>query len=229
MLNNKSHLPQSLVGRERASPNPSHEGRGILSNFLYPLNIYQFIGMAAIGCLAGCAGPTAFKNAPSVREAAAAARVVKDTFVQDGKIIDADSLGQGGKVLIVPFTAGAGIEAGEQLDKIALMTVKGMADMLKGDVPGFEILDNANASQARFIVKGRVVEMKSGSRFTRFILKTAKISLGVEGRMIDAKTQRTVLVFTHRLQARRGEKDRRQLGYQIGQDIGRFILSALES
>ena len=29
-----------LAGRVRASPNPSHEGRGNLSNSLYPLNIY---------------------------------------------------------------------------------------------------------------------------------------------------------------------------------------------
>jgi len=33
---------KSNVCRRSPSPNPSHEGRGILSNSLYPLNIYHF-------------------------------------------------------------------------------------------------------------------------------------------------------------------------------------------
>src|SRR3989338_2042384 len=35
-------VEKSNVCRRSPSPNPSHEGRGILSNSLYPLNIYEF-------------------------------------------------------------------------------------------------------------------------------------------------------------------------------------------
>lgn len=189
----------------------------------------NILAVVMLCSLTGCAGPMALKNAPSVREAAAAAPVGKDAHVQDGRIIDAAFLGQGGKVLIVPFTAGAGIEAGESLDKTALMIVKGVADIFQKGAPRFEILDNANASEARFIVMGHIVEMPSALTLSRWIFKKGEVAVGVEGRMIDARTQRAVLVFAHRLQARRSEKDDRGLGYQIGQDIGRFILSASES
>ncbi len=183
----------------------------------------------AMSCsLVGCVYTGAPRNTSRLPDTAQTVSP-KKIFVRNGRVVNAASLRQGGKVLVVPFTAGAGVEADVFLDKTVLMMVKGIADTFKESALRFEILDNANAQDADFIVNGHVVEMQSASRPIRWILKRGEISVGVEGRMIDAKTHETVLVFSHRLNTRSGEKNQKQPGYAIGQDIGRFILSASES
>lgn len=170
----------------------------------------------------GCAWLGFSKNAvgnKNVLEEAASA----DPVVKTGKIVAAERLRKGGKVLVVPFPAGANVAADERSDKIALMIVSGIADELKGS--RFQILNEANAHEAELIVTGHVTGTGKPSKWKRWLLQTSQNDVSVEGRMADAASQATVLVFTHSARSSARKKDHARLGYDIGKDIGRYIRS----
>ena len=149
-----------------------------------------------------------------------------DSFVKTGKVIDTERLKKGGKLLVVQFPAGANVAANELSDKIVLMIVKGVADQLKET--RFQVLNDANAHEADMIITGHVTAVGAPSKWDRWILRRTQNTVSVEGRMVDATSNATVLVFTHSAQASSRRQDQVQLGYDIGKDIGRFIASAAD-
>lgn len=146
-------------------------------------------------------------------------------FVRDGKVVDAHALKEGGKIVIIPFKAGSGVEATDQLDKTALMLVKGIADLLEKEGASFEVLTGENAADADFVIKGYITKVSQPSLVGRWILGNNRIGLEVEGRMVEAHSSRSILVFAHGQKARMKEKDHKQLGYLLGEDIARFLIS----
>lgn len=146
-------------------------------------------------------------------------------FVRDGKVVDAKPLKDGGKIVVISFKAGAGVEATDQLDQTALMLVKGIVDLLHKEGAPFEVLTGENAADADFIIKGHITKFKKPSFVNRWILLNRNIGIEVEGRMLEARSNRTILVFAHGQRARVREKDHKQLGYLVGEDIARFLLS----
>ncbi len=183
--------------------------------------------MCVVFVLCGLAGCAWFKGAGSAKTAqeqsAGTHRGI--FFIRDGKVLDAQRVRAGGKLLIVPFTAGVGVEADVLLDKIALMIVKGMTEVLKDKAARFEVLVSENAQEADFVIRGHVTEMNKASRIRRWIPGNREISLEIEGEMTDAGNRETLLVFTHGIKARSDQEDYQQLGYRIGKDIGQFLLS----
>lgn len=175
--------------------------------------------------LAGCAWFGFSKNAVGNEKNSREAAVV-DPFVKAGKVIDARRLNKGGKLLVVPFSAGANVAADDRSDKIALMIVKGVAEELK-ETP-FEVLDDATAHEAQLVITGHVTAGGEPSKWTRWVPGKTRNTVSVEGRMADAASGATVLVFTHSAQASTRRKDYAQSGYDIGRDIGRFIKSGAE-
>ena len=159
------------------------------------------------------------ENALGKRETASA-----DPFVKTGKVVDAERLKKGGKVLVVPFRVGTNVAADERSDKIALMIVSGIADELKGS--HFQILNEANAREAELIITGHVTGTGKPSQWSRWLLQTSQNAVSVEGRMVDAASKSTVLVFTHSARSSAREKNHARLGYDIGKDIGRYLRSA---
>lgn len=170
--------------------------------------------------LAGCAWLGLFKNAAG-NEKISGEVAVADSFVKAGKVIDARRLKEGGKLLVVPFSAGANVVADERTDKIALMIVKGIADELKET--RFQLVDDATAQEAQLVLTGHVTAGGEPSKWDRWVLRKTRNTLSVEGRMVDARTDAAILVFTHSARAATRRKDHAQLGYDIGRDIGRFI------
>lgn len=170
--------------------------------------------------LAGCAWFGFSKNAVGNERNSREVAVV-DPFVKAGKVIDARRLNKGGKLLVVPFSAGANVAADERSDKIALMIVKGVAEELR-ETP-FEVLDDATAHEAQLVITGHVTAGGEPPKWTRWVPGKTRNTVSVEGRMADAANGATVLVFTHSAQASARRKDYAQSGYDIGRDIGRFI------
>ena len=171
----------------------------------------------------GCAWLGLSKNAVG-NEKTSGDVVVADPFVKAGNIIDAQRLEKGGKLLVVPFPAGANVVVNERTDKIALMIVKGIADELKD--PRFHVLDEATAHEAQLVITGHVTASGESSRWDRWVLRKTQNTVSVEGRMVDAASGATVLVFTHSARASTRREDPAQSGYDIGRDIGRFIISS---
>ncbi len=169
--------------------------------------------------LPGCAWLGLAKNTVADGEVA-----LGTAFVKTGKIFDPERLGKGGKLLVVPFPAGANVVANEQSDKIALMVVRGIADELKGS--RFQVLDDENAHEADFVITGHMTVVSGPAKWDRWLLKKTTNTVSVEGRMEDSASEAAILVFTHSAQAASRRQDQAQLGYDIGKDIGRFIRSA---
>lgn len=179
-----------------------------------------------IGALILCSGCAwlGFFHHGAVEERSARETSTAASFVKMGKGIDVGRLRKGGKLLIVPFSAGANVVANERSDKIAMMIVKGVADELKGS--RFQILNDENAREADLIITGHVTGTGKPSQWSRWLLQASRNIVTVEGSMVDAASKSTVLVFTHSARSSAREKDHTRLGYDIGKDIGRYIRSA---
>ena len=150
-------------------------------------------------------------------------------FLKVGKVIDAKRLRQGGKLLIVSFSAGAGVEATDQLDRVALMIVKGLADILKENSSPFEILDSNNAREAEIVMSGHVTAFSAKADSNLLFLNGMKIyCLAVEGKIIDPASGEKILIFSDSKESRQKDEEAKDLGYRMGRDIGSFILSSMQ-
>lgn len=140
-----------------------------------------------------------------------------------GQIVDVERLRKGGKLLVVPFQAGANVAANEQLDKVVLMMVKGIVNELQGsDIP-IQILDTDDAKQADLVISGHVTGFVKPSKWKKVPLRPGINKVNIEGRLTDAATGITILVFKHSRQGSTRQMDHAQLGYDLGKDIGRYI------
>lgn len=148
------------------------------------------------------------------------------------RIVDAQRLQQGQNLAIIPFKAGVGVEANEELDRVALMIVKGISDVFTDNRGGkddyFNILTAENSQKADLIIRGHITAIRRLSRVSRWALMKKEKSLDVDGKMTDARTGETVLIFADRAKTKKKTEDYKQLGYRIGKKIGRFILSGAE-
>ena len=175
--------------------------------------------------VAGCAWLGLSENAVG-NEKISGEVTVANSFVKAGKVIDVQRLKKGGKLLVVPFPAGVNVAANERLDRIALTIVQGIADELKDT--RFQVLGDATAHEAELVITGHVTVDGESSKWDRWVLRKTRNTVSVEGRMVDAASGATVLVFTHSVEAATRREDRAQLGYDIGRDIGRFIISSAD-
>jgi hypothetical protein len=148
-------------------------------------------------------------------------------YILSGKILDATRLQEGGSLLIIPFKAGAGVESTGELDNVALMIVRGISDAFKESSSNFKILDADHADQADFIIKGHITGRGKSSRWKRWVLLKDKNFLRVNGKLIDVKTEKTILVFSDKKEGRKKRDEYKLLGHMVGQNIGRFILNAI--
>lgn len=152
-------------------------------------------------------------------------------FVEDGRIINAQRLQQGQNIVIIPFKAGVGVEATEELDKAALMLVKGISDAFGNDPRGeqnkFNILTAESVKEAEFIIQGHITDQRGSPKIKKWVLLKGTKTLGVEGKMTDAQTGETIAIFSDHAKTSMRKEDYKQLGYRIGKNIGQFILSGI--
>jgi len=178
-------------------------------------HIVHIVILLVLATCVGCAWLSPKRESP----------VKTSGFIKVEKVINVDQLKEGGNLLIVPFRAGAGVEANEELDRIALMFVKGITDELKDNRPYFKILLADEADKAQVVIRGHVIELKRGSNFKKWFGGQRKISLTVKGKMINERTGEAILIFTDKRDTENKDETHSHLGYLIGQGIGRFIVS----
>ena len=180
--------------------------------------IHRIFKLLTICCvLFGCA------SSPHGNSLAATDNNTIDT----NKVVDASRLTKGGNLLIIPLRAGAGVPATEELDKISLMFVKGAIEALQKGHSPFKILNASNAESADLIIKGHVIRLSESQGLKRWIKKEKRLDLGVDAEMIDEKTGQTVLYFLRQKTAIQKSEDYKSMAYDLGQDIGQFILNQL--
>lgn len=153
--------------------------------------------------------------------------VAAEIYVEKGKIINAQRLRQGANVVVIPFKAGVNVAADDRLERVALMIVKGMADVFDGgSEKRFQILTAEKVSDADLVVQGHVTNIQGPSKVRRWIMLKGFKVLRVEGEVVDKQTGETVAVFTDEVKTK--TENYKDLGYQIGGNIGSFILSGAE-
>ena len=157
------------------------------------------------------------------------AKMLPDQFVDQGRILESGFLRSDLNIAVVPFTAGVEVEASDELDRAALMIVKGISDAFEQEGDGsagkIRLVTAEDASSADYVVQGRIRGMHSPSTIKRWILMNRRKSLQVKGKMTDARTGASVLIFEDAARSSDKSVDHGQLGYRIGKNIGNFILS----
>lgn len=129
--------------------------------------------------------------------------------------------------MVIPFTAGAGIEATEELEKIALMMVKGITEAVEKNGQPFKLLNQDQTQTADFILQGHVVEigkMKKG--LGAWWGKPQPKFLGVEATIVDRKTGKVISRFVTRREST--EMDYRILGRELGREIGQSLIANMD-
>ncbi|MCA9401837.1 MAG: hypothetical protein KC713_09430 [Candidatus Omnitrophica bacterium] len=139
-------------------------------------------------------------------------------------VINADIFQRAEKIAVVPFNPGPGIPANEELDRISLMIVKGVAETINQQSSGLEVLVDENVGSAELILEGHITEVTKASLFKKMTLRSQERGVSVKGRLIDRKTGEPILVFTDTKEALEDKELLEDIGERIGRSIGQFIL-----
>ncbi|MEW5894680.1 MAG: hypothetical protein AB1650_02815 [Candidatus Omnitrophota bacterium] len=100
-------------------------------------------------------------------------------------VVHPQGLSKGGDVLILPFSAGTAVRATEDLDRIALILVRGVEDGMH-ECSGFEFVrDPAKAAEADLIIQGRIERFDVVDRWMRYFGGRRKRLISIEGELSD--------------------------------------------
>ncbi|MBF0523345.1 MAG: hypothetical protein HQL24_09875 [Candidatus Omnitrophica bacterium] len=185
-----------------------------------------FFLVACVIFMTGCAwlpwGKHGSANAPQKTEDA-------DAPLKVQRIVEADLLKDGENILIAPFTAGEDVRATEEMDKDALMLVRGVYDELQEKKSWFKIITAETVEKSDFLIEGHITKISEPSWFARFILRKKKKTFGVEGKMTDLNTGRIIFSFEDEVSSGKKGTTYLDLSHLIGVRLARFILSAVQT
>lgn len=169
-------------------------------------------------CVMGCShrgvGPYAPRFSPS-----------QERITRDNKVIDISRLKAGGRLVVVPFHAGPSVGATPESEKVALMFVKGVSEVLMTNNSPLRIVSAQEADSADLLIKGHITDLKQPQGVKRLLF--GRYRLAMEGKMVDLKTNRDVLYFSGCKDSIEKATDLKEIGFQIGIEVGHFILHNL--
>lgn|SRR3989338_6819558 len=70
-----------------------------------------------------------------------------------GKVIQPDRLQKGGYLWIVPFSAGIAVEASDEVDRLAMMIIRGLTETFEQYQSNFKIIFNEDNQRGDFILE----------------------------------------------------------------------------
>ncbi len=129
---------------------------------------------------------------------------------------------KGGTLGLSAFKAGPGAEANDQLDKLSLMLIKGIRDVLTQRTTVWHIAD-AGQDNVDFVLDGYIEELSQSGKFSRLILRKNKTNLSVDGEIWSQATGGKVLVFASSEIINIKKQELMDQAYAMGQAIGEFI------
>ncbi len=143
--------------------------------------------------------------------------------VSIGQVVDLSKIQKGGNLLIVPFRAGVGVEETTNLQKISLLIVKGISEVIEENNLPFTVLNASNAQSADLIMKGHVTRFSETGKTKKWLPTQKKVSFGIEGDIVDRETGNVILHFSHQKIAREKNEDIKSLALNVSRDVGFFI------
>ena len=184
------------------------------------MKFYQFLVILVLIGASGCSWFTS-REASKLSTSASPGQTI-----DFGRIIEKDILRKGGNIIFIPFSAGPGIEANDEQDKIALMIVDGFADVIEDGKTKLKIV--TQVEKADFIIEGYITERAQPGKMKRWMPGNDSISLGVSGEIRSAKGDRLLAVFRHRKEDKTKNMTHRILGRNIGRETAQFLVSELQ-
>lgn len=142
----------------------------------------------------------------------------------DNRVVDSARLEKGGDLLIIPFRPGVGVEATDEVNRVALMAVKGISEVIKENETSFRLLGGEEAQKADFVVKGDISRFEKSSRLKKWLLIPKQATIEIKGKMVEQESGKVVLYFAQQVTSKIRERDLLTIGYDIGRKIGKFLL-----
>lgn len=150
-------------------------------------------------------------------------RQVRLAPVVKGDIINADDLEKGGVVEVVPFSAGFNAVAGEELDKAALVIIRGIEQELTSDGAKFQMSYQKGVDQrSDLIMVGRIDRFETYDGWKRYLGGARKRMIKVSGKVLDSSGN-IVADFEHQLSKKYGDMSHNDFLLKVGRDIGQFL------
>lgn len=182
---------------------------------MYTRRFILFISI--ILCCSGC-----FSSVPK-----AASPVVADQIeIPTGKIVNREVFSKGGTLVVLPFKAGVGVSANQQMDRMSMMIAKGAIDYLVEQKTPFTILTTQDQGNPDLIIEGYIEDIDSPGKVGRLVLRQKQTTLHITGQMVMSGTKERVMIFQNTKTMPDPKRDGLEIAYQMGQDLGRFIADA---
>jgi hypothetical protein len=178
--------------------------------------IYIVIGTIFVA--SGC-----FSSSPK-RSSSAVPSLARAT----GKIIKEDEFKKGGTLVVLPFKAGPNAAASPQLDRVSLMIAKGLIDRLSEEKTPFTVLTTQDQGEPDLVVGGYINDFIQPGKVKRWVMQSKKTALSVDGYIDVHGSKERILIFQHKQLKADPKKDGLDLAYKTGQELGRFIIEALQ-
>ncbi len=139
-----------------------------------------------------------------------------------GNIVDGSKLKIGGTLGLSMLKAGPQAEAGEQLDHLSLMLLKGIRESLESQKSKFVLVDQGQ--EADFILEGYIEELYKPGKFQRLMLRKRTLRFSVSGEIWAKDTGKKVLTFASSKVIKDKKANLNNDAYQMGLAIGDFIV-----
>ncbi len=166
------------------------------------------IFLLLLPAISGCLWPFAVKNKNVTGPLSSGAVSVG--------VLNPDLLMKGGKIYFLPFSAGVDAQAGEALDRLSLMMVKGASDALE-EGGRFSLLPGDMAGNADITVKGRIETFGPKGGFRRGLF------MAVRGEVRLVRTNETMALIYGQKDIVNVKNGADQAAYAIGFDIGKKL------
>ena len=154
--------------------------------------------------------------------------VIKEQDLNNqNRLMDKMQLIKGGNLLIIPFKAGPGVLANDELNKISLMFVKGVSEILKEQHLSINLLSAANENKAQLVMKGHITKLQTSKSPTRWFSGVQMLEINFDGEIVEQKTENVLYHFLRYRSEVSKAKDHRALAYEMGQDVGRYLAEQL--
>lgn len=184
-------------------------------------SVKKFICLFVLICALTCIGCS---NRASIK----VTHGLVGSFSEHARVFQKEKLAQGGNLLVVPFSAGENVESSNELDRVSLMIVKGIADVLAAQNQPFKFMVREDAQKADFVIKGRIVQVQEQNKSIQlWQRKIRKLSLQAQATILEVESEQVMAKFSLVKEAKDQEKDFDALGYRIGEEIGRFLLTTV--
>ena len=115
--------------------------------------------------------------------------------------------------------------ADDNLDRMSLFVVKGIADVLK-DGERFKLLSGEDSQDADVVIKGRIVdvEKKSKKLSKPWGKKSKRLTFSVEGSVLGVENEDLLAKFAQVKVIQGRNVTLENLAYETGVEIGHFLL-----